>query len=86
MKKVILVGILFVCFSNKAQRSTFLSRSELGVHIGEMYYLGDLNPSKQFYQSNLAGGLMYRFNWQTRMALRFNFTTGSVEAYDKDSK
>lgn len=85
MKKVILVGITFVCFSIKAQRSTFLSRSELGVHIGQMYYLGDLNPSKQFYQSNLAGGLMYRFNWQTRMALRFNFTTGSVEAYDKDS-
>ncbi|MBM3186328.1 MAG: hypothetical protein FJZ67_08500 [Bacteroidetes bacterium] len=80
-----MVGLLLVCFSIKAQRSTFLSRSELGVHLGQMYYLGDLNPSKQFYQSNLAGGLMYRFNWQTRMALRFNFTTGSVEAYDKDS-
>lgn len=85
MKNIILVGIMFACFSFKAQRSTFLSRSELGFHVGQMYYLGDLNPSKQFYESNLAGGLMYRFNWQTRMALRFNFTAGSVEAYDKDS-
>ena len=85
MKKVILVGISFVCFSIKAQRSTFLSRSELGVHIGQMYYLGDLNPLKQFYQSNIAGGIMYRFNLQNRMSLRFNFTSGSIEAYDKDS-
>lgn len=77
---------MFASFSYKAQRSTFLSRSELGIHIGQMYYLGDLNPSKQFYQSNLAGGLMYRYNLQTRMALRFNFTAGSVEAYDKDSE
>jgi hypothetical protein len=77
--------MFFGFFSIQAQRSTFLSRSELGVHIGQMYYLGDLNPSKQFYQSNLAGGLMYRFNLQTRMSLRFNITTGSIEAYDKDS-
>ena len=63
-----------------------MSRSELGIHLGQMYYLGDLNPNKQFYQSNLAGGLMYRYNWQNRLALRFTFTTGSVEAYDKDSQ
>jgi len=86
VKKVILVKIFFVCFSLKAQRLTFMSRSELGLHIGQMYYLGDLNPSKQFYESNIAGGLMYRYNWQNRMALRFNFTAGSVEAYDKDSE
>lgn len=50
-----------------------------------MYYLGDLNPNKQFYHSNLAGGVMYRFNLQNRLALRFSFTAGNIEAYDKDS-
>ena len=86
MKKVILLLLVSIgCFSIKAQRSSFMSRSELGVHIGQMYYLGDLNPLKQFYQSNTAGGLMYRFNLQTRLSLRFNYTFGSVEAYDKDS-
>lgn len=86
MKKAFLLVVLgFACFSIKAQRSTFLSRSEIGIHIGQMYYLGDINPLKQFYKSNLAGGLMYRFNLQNRLSLRFNITTGSVEAYDKDS-
>jgi hypothetical protein len=77
--------MFFGFFSIQAQRSSFLSRSEFGVHFGQMYYIGDLNPVKQFYQSNIAGGLMYRYNLQNRLSLRFNFTVGSVEAYDKDS-
>ena len=87
MKNIAFVCLLIIHCSNiLCQQSTFMSRSELGIHLGQMYYLGDLNPNKQFYQSNLAGGIMYRYNWQNRLALRFTYTTGSVEAYDKDSQ
>ena len=51
-----------------------------------MYYLGDLNPSKQFYRQNLGVGLMYRYNVNARLTYRFNLLAGSVEAYDSDSK
>jgi hypothetical protein len=87
VKKIVLAVFLFFSYLKLAgQQPTFMSRSEFGVHLGQMYYLGDLNPLKQFYQSNTAGGLMYRFNLQNRLALRLSFTAGSVEAYDKDSK
>ena len=86
MKKIVLAVFLLLSYLKvTGQQPTFMSRSEFGVHLGQMYYLGDLNPFKQFYQSNLAGGLMYRYNLQNRLALRFSFTAGSVEAYDKDS-
>jgi hypothetical protein len=51
-----------------------------------MYYLGDLNPSTQFYKPNFSLGLMYRYNVNARLAWRFNVLSGSVEANDADSK
>ena len=67
------------------QKRTFLSRSEFGLNIGQLYYLGDLNPYQQFYQSNWAGGLMYRYNFNNRLTLRANVLHGKVEAYDSES-
>lgn len=68
------------------QQPNFWSRSEIGVSVGQMFYLGDLNQYTPFYKSQMAGGFMYRFNLQSRVALRFNVTSGSVEASDQDSK
>jgi hypothetical protein len=67
-------------------QQNFYSLSELGPTFGYMYYLGDLNPSKQFYNQNLGVGLMYRYNVNPRLTYRFNVLAGSVEAYDSDSK
>lgn len=87
MKK--LLFSLFICCSClivSAQQSNKWSRSELGFSVGTMYYIGDLNQFRPFYESNLAGGLMYRFNYHSRLSLRFNYTFGSLDADDKDSK
>ena len=87
MKK--LLFSLFICFSCLkfyAQQSNNWTRSELGVSLGTMYYIGDLNQFRPFYETNLAGGLMYRFNYHSRLTLRFNYTYGSLDADDKDSK
>jgi hypothetical protein len=86
MRKLIFMFILLSCVGSvTAQRKTFFSKSEIGVNVGQMYYLGDLNKFKPFYQSNWSGGLMYRYNLQPRVTLRFNYLYGKVEAYDKES-
>lgn len=69
-----------------SQQQNNRSKSELGFLIGGSYYLGDLNQFKQFYRTNLAAGVIYRYNVHSRLSLRGNVTYGKVEAYDSDSK
>lgn len=86
MRKLIYVCIILSCVGSvTAQRKTFFSKSEFGLNIGQMYYIGDLNQFKPFYQSNWSGGLMYRYNLQPRLTFRLNYLYGKVEAYDKES-
>ncbi len=56
--------------------------SELGGFYGLSYYLGDLNPSRQFAMSRFAFGGLYRYNIDDHKSLRFNGYYGSVEADD----
>jgi hypothetical protein len=87
----IIIVFYFFCYSThllsqRTYQQNFYSLSEIGPTLGNMYYLGDLNPSKQFYKQNIGVGLMYRYNVNARLAYRFNILAGSVEAYDSDSK
>lgn len=85
--KKVLLGIIFVflvCrFDLSAQRrkSTF----DAGVFLGGSYYLGELNPSKQFYLTKPALGLVLRYNRSKRWAFRFNALFGSVQGDDSRS-
>ncbi len=56
--------------------------NELGFFNGMSYYLGDLNPSKQFAMSRFVYGGMYRFSIDEHKSLRINGYYGSVEADD----
>ena len=79
MKKIIIIicGIFLTI-------STYAQRSELGLMLGTSYYLGDLNPSGQFYSPNFAEGLIYRYNLNPHWALKLNALYGTVEASDAD--
>lgn len=81
----ILFFFCLIYLKSFSQQANFFSRSEIGVSVGQMYYIGDLNRFKPFNNSNLAGGLMYRFNLQSRLTLRFNYLQGSVEGYDSQA-
>lgn len=59
-------------------------RSELGVGFGGAFYLGDLNPKKVFHNTRFAAGLFYRYNIDTRWALRISGNYGRITASDKD--
>ncbi|MBV6406056.1 MAG: outer membrane beta-barrel protein [Flavobacteriales bacterium] len=60
--------------------------SEIGLTGGVMYYIGDLNPYKHYpARTRPAGGIAYRYNFDTRYALRAQALYGTLEAYDSDS-
>ncbi|MBA3899541.1 MAG: outer membrane beta-barrel protein [Bacteroidetes bacterium] len=77
--------ILIICFLLIASLAGFSQGSEIGPFIGGSYYMGELNPGKQFYNTQPAFGLIYRRPLNPRYAIKANFIVGNVEAYDSDS-
>lgn len=85
MKRLLI--ILFVLpIIGFAQQSNSRSRSELGFMIGGSNYIGDLNQFKPYYKTQLAAGLVYRYNIHSRLSFRANFNYGKVRAFDSDAK
>lgn len=78
---LVLASLMF-SFNGYSQR---YSRSELGVMVGTSYYIGDLNQFRHFRDAKLAGGLFYRYNVNSRVAIRGNFNYLRVEADDADA-
>lgn len=75
----------FSSFSQRSSQQNFFSLSELGLTYGKMYYIGDINPYKQFYKTSNSFGLLYRYNINSRLASRFSFLYGQVEGDDASS-
>ena len=82
MKK--LLGILIIALVS----GTSMGQSEeAGLFVGGSYYLGDLNPGKQFYNTKFTPGLVYRHNFRDkRWVFRVHAMYGRVEAFDSESK
>ncbi len=59
---------------------------EVGVLAGGTYYLGELNPGRQFLLTNPAYGGIIRFNFDDRWATRFNLMRGQLSGDDAISK
>jgi hypothetical protein len=82
------IVILFLCsfftLSSFAQRKE--KCVEVGVFLGGSYYIGDLNPTRHFDQfTHPGGGVVFRYNFNPRLAVRGNFLLGSIEAHDEFS-
>lgn len=77
MKKFI-IGILLVIMC----APSFAQKSEIGVMLGTSSYLGDLNPRTLFAMPQFAGGILYRYNFTPRWALKANILFGSVAGDD----
>ena len=77
MKKywVILFSFFFLSYG-------YAQRSEIGVIAGTSFYLGDLN-SIPFQDAKFAGGLLYRYNFTPRFALKANVIFGKIAASDE---
>ncbi|MFH0866537.1 MAG: DUF6089 family protein [Bacteroidota bacterium] len=81
MKKLLIFPLFLVLAMTASAQ-----RNELGVFLGTSYYLGDLNPSKQFLLTKPAGGLVYRYVFNPRWAIKINGLYGTVEGDDAVAK
>ncbi len=76
LKGTLLIMVLLCTTVAKSQEN------EVGAWIGGANYFGDLNPKYSFKELRWAGGILYRYNINTRMAVRANVNYGRVEATD----
>lgn len=81
----IILFLLIIANNARAQFHTAASRSEIGLMLGATTYLGDLNQFIPFKRAHPAGGIVYRYNVNPRMAIRFNALYGKVSAVDAES-
>ena len=58
---------------------------ELGGWLGTSFYFGDLNNRLNITQPGIAGGLVARWNFDTRISLKNSLNFGRVGASDSDS-
>lgn len=60
--------------------------SEIGITGGVNYYIGDLNPTRHYPKDTKIGfGVLYRYNFSDRYAIRFQALNGTLQAYDSHS-
>jgi hypothetical protein len=59
-------------------------KANIGIFAGTAYYMGDINPNRHFYRSSLSLGGLYRYNLNTRIALRFNAYYARLSGNDLD--
>ena len=79
-KVIIIILLVFCsCFQLSAQRT------ELGVFLGEGYYLGETNPGKHFLNSKFTGGVYVKRDIGTRIALRLSVNYGTLVGNDSTS-
>ncbi len=81
MKKL-LTAILILLFSV----ATFAQRSDVGLFIGSSYYTGDINPGKPFNEPLPAYGILYRYNFNPRIAIKTGLTFTKLQGADYITK
>jgi len=73
IKEISVFLLLFFTISGEAQDL------EVGPFCGGSYYLGDLNPGKHFLNTQLAYGILVRYNIDTRWAVKLSGYRGTVK-------
>lgn len=82
MKKLILILLIITVYGNANAQQY----AEIGIFGGGSYYLGDLNPGKQFLLTKPAFGAFVRHNFNERIAIRGGFTYGTLKGDDYKSE
>jgi len=70
----VVILLLMTTFSVKAQTDM-----EVGLFVGDSYYLGDLNPDVHFRNAQIAYGALARYNFDDRWSIKLGITHGTVK-------
>jgi hypothetical protein len=79
-----LTGFLACTFSTQGQ--VFRPGTEGGVFAGVSYYLGEINPRRQFYAPGAALGGLVKHNFTEHHSLRVSAFYGQLKGNDYDFK
>lgn len=76
LKYLLLVGLLSTSGMLRAQDLEY--KMELGAALGGSCYLGDANFSKLFKETSAMGGVVARYNFNPRMAVKGNLVAAGI--------
>ena len=77
----LVLSLLTTNLFSQGRRRNF-RQHEVGIMVGGCYYIGDLNPRKQFFLTQPAAGLFYRFTPNYRYAFRGGINWGNIMGDD----
>jgi hypothetical protein len=60
------------------------TKKEAGFFVGTSYYLGDINPTRQFYDPSPSFGGLFKYYFNSRHCLRFSGFYGQFRGSDRD--
>lgn len=81
LKKIIILAILLLSYKAIAQNKLH----EIGVFAGVSYYLGEVNQSTLFKSPQPAISLLYKYDFNSRYAVRFSGTFARFSGNDANS-
>ena len=70
---IVVVALALLSFTTSAQTM------ELGLFGGGSYYLGDMNTAMHFSQTQIAYGVLARFNLNSRWAVKAGYNRGTLK-------
>ena len=82
-KNKVLTVIIFLVLSFVMPKNLKSQIMEIGVTGGASYYIGDINPSKHFSQSQLAYGGALRYYQNLRWAFRLQYSRFNLTSSDE---
>lgn len=80
---ICLIIVIFAICQVTAQNQKY-KYFDAGLTAGVSYYLGDINPSRQFYSPSPAFGGFVRYNLNNREALRATLSYITIKGSDRD--
>lgn len=74
--------LLFILLLGSSVTMVHAQDWEAGGWIGTSHYFGDLNPNYDLSNPEIAAGIIFRYNFNKRLALKFGGNYGSIVGND----
>ena len=85
MKHIKSITLLLALIPLLAHSQTLRKDVEIGVMLGAMNYIGDLNSQSAAGKMNMAGSAILRYDFHSRWAVQFGFAYGNIEGGNPDA-
>lgn len=85
MKHIKSITLLLALIPLLAHSQTLRKDVEIGVMLGAMNYIGDLNSQSAAGKMNMAGSAILRYDFHSRWAVQFGFSYGNIEGGNPDA-